>query len=250
MSDAVLSLPEWSVEPPVVPRGRLVRGASIDPGSLRMELVELPVAEELAERAESDGAADETDGAAALVRAMAWRAGYEAGHAEGFDAGHDAGRLAGHEAATAEALARYDEVLRRLERSAQQHLDELGAVSAAVAAQATELGFAIAEAVLARELATTSDPGADAVRRAVAQLPGRGDAIAYLHPGDVERLSVAAATLGGGRALSIVADPSVAQADCRIESGASTVDASIGSAMARVRTALGLDADRTAEDES
>lgn len=244
--------PDWLADAPSVPRGRVVRRAAVD-ASVRLERIDLPTADELRAEAlaeelaaaeavtdDHDEADDSERGARAVAWALAYQNGFEAGHAEGFEAGRAAGLRSGHDEATREAFARYDRVLDRLERTATQHLDELQDVIAAVATQATELGFEIARAVLARELATAADPGAEAIRRALSQLPGTSDVVARLHPDDLARLSVTTDEVAPGRALQLVADATVERGDCHLSSGAATIDASVTSALARVRAVLEL----------
>jgi flagellar assembly protein FliH len=233
--------PEWLVDAPEAPaRGRVVRA---DDALVR--IVELPNVDELAERDQDDddelGA--EASGGAAVTWAIGYRNGLAAGHAEGHAEGLAAGRREGLERATAEAVARYDRVLTQAERDAASHLEQLHHLHETVAAQATELAFSIARAVIGRELQLAEDPGADAVRRALAALPGRAEATARLHPDDLARLGRRAEQLSAGTALQLTADPAVAPGGCVLTSGASTVDAGIDAALARVRAALDLPAD-------
>jgi len=79
------------------------------------------------------------------------------------------------------------------------------------------------------------------VRRAVAAVGGTTEAVARLHPDDLGRLSVPPAELAPGGSLRLVPDDTLTPGDCVLESGAASVDAGIGAAMARVRVALGLE---------
>jgi flagellar assembly protein FliH len=179
---------------------------------------------------------------AARLRAEAQATGYAAGWAEGRQAAELAAREA-REAFAAEAA----EITAAQEESARR---VLGALAAAVdrferrAAPAVEnlerelveAAFALAEAVIGRELATAADPGRDAVSRALALAPpGRG-AIARLNPAD-------AATLPGtatvdGREVLVVADPALAPGDAVVECDASTIESRLDAAVERARQAL------------
>ncbi len=59
------------------------------------------------------------------------------------------------------------------------------------------------------------------------------DATVRLHPDDLARMQVPAEELAPGRALHFVADTTVEPGGCVLESGATTVDASIGPALDR-----------------
>ena len=162
--------PDWLAEVPEEPiRGRVVRS---DEAAVRV--VDLPTVEDLteADETECDDDPSEVAGGAAVTWAIGYRDGLESGRAEGHAEGWAAGRREGLERATAEAVARYERVLADLQRDADAHLAELRHLHDTVAAQATELAFSIAREVIGRELRLAEDPGADAVRRALAALPG------------------------------------------------------------------------------
>ncbi len=238
--DEGATLPEWLGEPTAAHRGRVVRD-----GAAPVQPVHLPTVEEVTEpepepEEEPEEPEEEPDGGGDKVAwALAYRRGLEEGRAAGHAEGLEEGRREGYEAARDDAVARYDEILRALREDAARHLEELDAVTAAIAAQATELAFAVAETVIGRELAIAQDPGADAVRRALAAVGGPPEAVARLHPDDLERLSVTADDLAPGSALQLVPDDSLEPGDCVLEAGAAEVDATIAGAVARVRAALG-----------
>lgn len=179
---------------------------------------------------------------AAKLRADAQAAGYAAGWSEGRQAAELAAREA-REAFAVEAA----EITAAQEESAQR---VLAALADAVArfeqrvtpsvenlqVQLVEAAFALAQHIIGRELATATEPGRDAIARALAFAPpGRG-AVARLSPAD-------AATLPGtatidGRDVVVVADPALAPGDAVIECDASTIESRLGAAMERVRQAL------------
>lgn len=250
-ADARVRPAEWLADAAPVAEGRLVRGDALADAALRLRSLELPRAEDLTRAEDPSGAADTSGaepnaedaddvGAATLAWAMAYRAGFEAGRADGYQVGIEVGTRDGHAAASAEGLARTEAALHEMRVGSDRHAAALESIAQEVAAQATELAFQIARAVLDRELAVAEDPGADAVRRALAVLPGNAAAVARLHPDDVAGLREDPSAVGAGRSLEIVADPSIAPGDCRIDSGATSIDASVSAAVERVRAVLGL----------
>ena len=236
-ADAVA--PEWLGEPAPPARGRVVRG-----GAVPARTVELPTVEDVVDPAPAPDDVDEDEGdrgADQLAWALAYQRGFEEGRAAGYAEGVDLGRIDGFDAARSEAVQRYEPILRELQVGAQRHLDELDAAATTVSSQATELAFSIAQAVVGRELSLSRDPGADAVRRAVAAVGGPAEAVARLHPDDIGRLTVPPSELAPGAALRIVPDDSITPGDCLLEAGAAVVDASTAGALARVRATLGID---------
>jgi flagellar assembly protein FliH len=97
--------------------------------------------------------------------------------------------------------------------------------------------FDLATTLLGRELEIADAPVRDAVRRALAVLPGDVPVTVAVHPldaaalGDLDALSV-------GRAVRIVADPDIEPGSCVADGGASHVDASLAAAIERVRRVL------------
>lgn len=166
----------------------------------------------------------------------------ETGRAAGFDAGFAAGRAAGIDEARAEQAAvteahraRLAAMLQVAETAISGALDAV-ATAAETAAHATvDAAFAVAEAVVGRELVLATDPGRDAVSRALALSPDGVEVTVRLHPADAAPLLD---DLPAGRALRVVADPAVAPGDCVAEAGWTTIDARIGTALDRVRAVL------------
>ncbi|GAA0907579.1 hypothetical protein GCM10009557_82410 [Virgisporangium ochraceum] len=99
-----------------------------------------------------------------------------------------------------------------------------------------EAAFALAEAIIGRELATATEPGRDAIARALALAPpGRG-AVARLSPTDAATLSGTATV--DGREILVVADPALAPGDAVVEFDASTIESRVAAAVERARQAL------------
>ena len=165
-----------------------------------------------------------------------------AGYQDGFESGQQQGYQAGLAAARAELEAaehQRNAVVQQAAQALQDAMTQLRAAQAGTLAgmedDLAEGAFAIAEAVLDRELAVAKNPGRDAVARALALAPA-GDAVVRLNPADVKTLG----PLTFGRDLTVVADPAVQPAGAVVEVGACRIDAQLGTALDRVREALSL----------
>ena len=104
-----------------------------------------------------------------------------------------------------------------------------------VTARALDLAVQIAEAILAREVGLSEDPGADAVRRALALVPVGAAVVVRLHPEDRDRLK---ADAFDGRTVRLVDDPTLARGDAIAEADDTVVDATLAAALERVRQVL------------
>ena len=167
--------------------------------------------------------------------------------------GFAVGWAEGVRASQARSAAAHEEAARALEERSNRVLSEQQAASAALATavtrcqettralqerladQAVELALQIAEAVLGREVALSTDPG-DAVRRALTALPVDVPLVLRLHPDDQALLDPA---LLAGCPASVVADPHLARGDARVETESGWVEADLAGALARVREVLG-----------
>ncbi len=179
------------------------------------------------------------------------RAAAATGRAEGYAEGYTAGLAAAAEVAESTAaqvradaeagerqrdahLARAVELL--LTAAAAFRSCEQVAV-ADIEDTVVELALSIARSVLARELATSADPGADAIARALALAPDDGPVTVRLHPDDVRALGDLPQA-AQGRELVVVADPAVEPGGCVAEAAGRQVDAQVGPALARVAAVL------------
>jgi flagellar assembly protein FliH len=178
-----------------------------------------------------------------------------AAHAEGYATGWAQGRQEASAAVQAEAVHAQNDRRAAEDDRAQQVAQALTALDAAAAGLAGRcapvlaeagdavgrIAFAVTEALLARELAVASDPGLDAVRRALVVAPITQPVLIRLNPADhaVVAGSDLATGTDHGRAVTLVADSSVAPGDAVAVSGESTVDAGLQAALARVREVLG-----------
>ncbi|WP_432978714.1 FliH/SctL family protein [Dactylosporangium sp. CA-233914] len=177
-----------------------------------------------------------------------WRSEAEAvGYAAGWAQGVHEARVAA--AADADRAAQEAAQLAELHRRrVEQALHALGqaanalegrAVPAAhdVEDQIVATAFAIAEAVLTRELGTAAEPGRDALARALALAPSSSPVTVRLNPAD--RLTIGETELVmDGRMVTLVDDPGLQPGDAVAQCDATTVDARLGPALDRVREVL------------
>lgn len=176
----------------------------------------------------------------------ATRAAVERGSVEGRAAGYAAGLAAAADDVRAAEERRDAEARARQASRDEALVVAVGVLTAAATAfeqrqalaladvedAVVELALGVARAVLDRELAVSSDPGGEALARALALAPAAAPAVARLHPDDIA--TVAQAPQG----VTLVADPGVERGGCVVESAGRRVDAQIGSALDRVSAVL------------
>ncbi len=189
-----------------------------------------------------DTATEATLGALAdRSRAAGMAQGYAAGWAEGRRRAQDeadrasAVRAAADTEATRTLRAGQQSLLDAAAATVEQCQAELAVRAELLGAEATELALRIAEAVLGRELATMTDAGAEAIRRAVAEVPATAAATVRLHPEDKAALDP---TTIEGRPLTVLADAGVPRGGALLDTEISSVDATLEAALDRVRAAL------------
>ena len=162
--------------------------------------------------------------------------GYRAGYDAGFNAGLEdaAAAIASRERTRSEQLNAVLELLaHEVDVIAQRHAEVIDEIEHQAVATAT----AIAEILVGRELRATEDRGLDGVRRALAFAPPHGPVVARLHPDDVQSLGDPNAVLVG-RALSVIADPSLQPGDALVDVGPARIDARISQALQRIHEVL------------
>jgi flagellar assembly protein FliH len=195
-------------------------------------------------------------GAGAGVPAELLDGARAAAHASGYAAGWAQGRREAATAAAAErdraAAARRQEVAERT-AAADRGMGSIAAAAAALERRAlptmTELeqtivrsAVVLAEALLGVSLSDPDTRGPAAIARALALAPAGRPVTVRLHPAD--HLAVIgdgpAEQAVDGRRITLLADPRLAPGEAVAECDATTVDARIGPALDRVRSALGL----------
>jgi flagellar assembly protein FliH len=175
---------------------------------------------------------------AVVVDAGQLRSIKDQAEADGYQAGYHAGVEAARVEAQTAAEHTRNEVrcaLGALTSATTRATGELQREQRRLEIAACHLAFDMAEAVLARELVLATNPGRDAVVRALAEIPADEHVTVRLHPAD-------AALLGQPDVLpkgtTVVSDPSVGRGSCLLDLGAATVDARIETALQRIRQVL------------
>ncbi len=175
------------------------------------------------------------------TRAAARAQGYAAGWAEGrraFEArvATAESELAARVAAEQErAHAEHRAATKALVRAIDDAEAEVRRTRDRLAEQAVTLALNIAEAVIGRELELATDPGADALRRALTSLPLDVPVTVRLHPADRVQLDP---SVLGDRPVHLVDDPTLGRGDTVVQTDEQVVDATIEAALARVRQVL------------
>lgn len=178
---------------------------------------------------------------AETTRVAARAQGYAVGWAEGRRVSEERSRAAEAEAKSrrtereAAHEAEHRQAVAALERAARLLQDTVADVCGRVEAQAVELSLQLTEAILGREVALSDDPGADAVRRALALLPEKPTVTVRLHPADVARVATGQRDLPG---VTLVGDASLQPGDAIAEADDSVVDATLAAALGRAREVL------------
>lgn len=170
--------------------------------------------------------------------------GYAAGHAEGFAAGHgegvETGRTAGYQEGLAEAAAEADR-LRALGDNLRQNLNTL---DQEIAEELLAVAVEIASQVLRRTLQLRPELLLPVIREAVAALPlHHGHPALYLNPDDANLVRTHLGEQLAHNGWRIIEDSNITVGGCRIESGASEVDATLETRWRRALDAIGIDGD-------
>lgn len=184
---------------------------------------------------------------ASTAREDGYRDGFVAGRTEGLAEARAAAAIEAERARSARRASeqrRAEEhaaALAALESAAAQVRGQLGQLTADIESRATTLAFALADTIMAREVAEAAP--ADVVRRVLQVLPPT-QATSPAAPVTTVRLHPVVATTGVAQdllalGLSVVADETLGPADALVESDGSVLDLRIAAAMARVREALG-----------
>jgi len=181
----------------------------------------------------------------AEARATAEAAGYAAGWAQG----RREARAAAEAQADRDALA-VEEVMAALTERVEHTTAAMANAATRLERQAVpavreiehaivDTAFQIAEAILGRELRTATEPGREALARALGLAPAQRPVTVRLNPAD--RMSIERTELVvDGRTVTLVDDASLRPGDAIAVCDATTIDARLGPAVERVREVLGL----------
>ncbi len=165
-------------------------------------------------------------------RSEAIRQGYELGYAEGLA---KAAREA--LAARAEAEKRAQTAFSALTSAVFSVQEADNALRAEISTTVPKLVFALLEQLLARESELATNPGREAIIRAIGLDDGIQPVVIRMNPADIETVGEIT-DMSLGRDICIVADSSVEPGGALAEIGRSTVDAQLGSALDRVKRVL------------
>lgn len=164
------------------------------------------------------------------------------------DAARRTGFEYGYEAATEIAAASENERLAGQRQQLRAAADLLAAAAASLrteearclshlADEAADLAVELTRVLLDHELLDTSDATRSALGRALALAPADGPVVIRVHPEDAAQLSDLE-SLTQGRSVRLVSDATVERSGCVVNAGPTRIDAQIGAALDRVRTAL------------
>lgn len=207
--------------------GRVLRGARVDAATGLLGLaLDRDGLGQLDPRRIEDAVAD------------GYRTGYEAGRQAGEEAGR-AAAAASIEAERRQRAAEWAALLSAAAAAVEDGRRQLAEVADALAERSAEAAFRLTEVLVGRELALATNPGVDAVARALAAAPTGVALDLHLHPGDAADLDLEAVeALAGPRDVTVVPDPAVTPGGCRAVAGTTEVDADLARALDRVRAVL------------
>jgi flagellar assembly protein FliH len=174
---------------------------------------------------------------------------HQAARAQGYATGWAEGRRVALARAEAEAEevrreadvergrreAEHASALAALEVAAEQMRLRMAEAVEALASRTVEVALELTEAIVGREVATATDPGADGLRRALALLDPTVPTTVRLNPED--RMTLDPVTLDG-RTVVVREDPTLQRGDAVAETEDTLVDATIAAALDRVREVL------------
>src|ERR1700735_1823901 len=172
----------------------------------------------------------------------------DSAHAAGYEAGYGDGRRdAEKEARDAEraVLARVERAVSALSRSTDAARAAYEERRAELERGVPGLGFGLLETLFGRESALATDPGRDAIARALALDESTLPAIARLSPDDAATVGEFA-DLAPHRSLTVVADPAVEPGGALVEIGSTPIDSQLAPALERVRAVMAGPVEREA----
>lgn len=198
-----------------------------------------PIDQELGERPAAKTSGHRISRRMAGVRERAQREGFEQGLREGMARGLEEGRELGRREAREEAEARYAAEIDRFVEDLRESVAAVGFALERWFQQAEEaltgLAIAIAERVVASELATRPEAVLAIAREALAEVRGAHEAVLRVNPFVSDLVRARRAELleraRGVRGLEIVDDESI-EAGCVVESELGIIDATVQSRLA------------------
>jgi flagellar assembly protein FliH len=170
------------------------------------------------------------------ARQSGYTAGFDEGKSAGYEAGYAAGQSEGNAFATAQA--------QRIQAIADNLASALGGCEQQVADQLLEVAVELARQMLRSSLKHQPELILPVVREAIAAMPtSHSHPLLFVHPDDArlvrERLGEALQHSG----WKLVEDLHLTPGGCRVEVGASEVDATVETRWRRVLEAIGTRAD-------
>ena len=175
------------------------------------------------------------------ARAAGHEAGYASGFQEGRDAGMAEGQLAGFQAA--------EQIAGQMAAVAVAYQRGTEELEGRVAEELLELALHIARQVVRSSIQCRPDRVLDVVREAILALPTQhGHPTLIAHPEDASLVRTHLAEQLAHSNWRIIEDPGLERGGCRVENGASEIDATIATRWRRVVESIGsrtdwLDAD-------
>lgn len=164
--------------------------------------------------------------------------GYLDGHAAGWAAAQNdiTAALTDHR----RSAERLDSVADALAAAVAELERRDGVALAAIQADVVALAARVATEIVGRELRTIDQPVLEALDRAAALRPERGEVVIRVHADDLATANeaVAADLLHWPDGARVVADPAIEPGGCVAEVGSCRIDAQIGPALQRMRLAL------------
>jgi flagellar assembly protein FliH len=171
------------------------------------------------------------------ARAQGYATGWSQGRREAQDQAAVTGAQAAERAAAHERRREEEHraAVAALARASEELLARVQEVCDQVAAQATDLALEVTRALVGHELAVSADPGADVVRRVLADLPADPLVQVRLHPGLAASPAVTELT---DRGLTVVPDPTLEAGDAVVETDEAAVDLRLSTALDRLAEVL------------
>jgi flagellar assembly protein FliH len=167
------------------------------------------------------------------IRAEAFAAGKQAGYEDGFKAGQTSGYQDGLQKAAAETA--------KLAAAAEAFTGAVLQIEAQIADELLALAVDIAQQVVRSSLRVKPELIMPTVREAIAALANpHGHPVLVLNPDDAALVRQQLSEQLAHTPWRIIEDPSIERGGCRVESGGSEVNATVGSRWQRVVEQFGL----------